>query len=65
MDIVLENAVEKNQTNLIKASINAGADIDNLYNDAYIFAVSNGYIAIANDIMTIRNNLKSQYKPGG
>ncbi len=65
MDIVLEKAVENNQTVLIKAAIDNGANIDKLYNDAYIFAVSHGYIAIANDIMIIRNNLKSQYKPGG
>lgn len=65
MDIILENAVENNQTVLIKAAIDNGADIDNLYTDAYIFAVSNGYIAIVNDITNIRNNLKSQYNPGG
>lgn len=62
MDIQLEKAVERNQKSLIQAAINAGADIDNLYNDAYIFAISRGYFTIANSIVETRNKLKQEYK---
>lgn len=65
MDIILEKAVENNQTNLIKAAIENGANIDNLYNYAYIFAINNDHIEIAHDIERIRDELKNKYQKGG
>lgn len=65
MDNVLKYAIENDCPKLIKLSIDNGASIDKLYETTYQNAIANGYKGIANSIIDIRNNLKSQYKPDG